>query len=575
MGPLFGKKEEKEMVEEAVDTPEQEEWFLPEDSRDYLGQLFTDMQNPIHLEVFIKEGENDAYNDAMLGFTRDLDRLAADITVTRHAVGDETAQKYKVDRSPTLLINPEEYNIRYTGTPLGEEARTFIETVMSISKKQSLLSAQSKALLDELDEPRNIKVFVDPDCPYCPGQVSHAFQAAIYKPEFIHAECIETRENRDLAEKYQAQSLPLTIVEEELRMLGLQPEERFIIEAVTLKNADEFLAEKESAEAQAPAEQKVEEVDLLIIGGGPAGLTSAIYARRAGLTTLVIEKGIVGGQLALTPEVENYPGFKKVAGAKLVELIAGQAMEYGPVKEGEHAEEVKIGKNIEVISDRGAYKSKSLIFASGASPKKLGVPGEREYFGRGVSVCASCDGWQYKNKSVIMVGGGNSALTEALHLKNIGVDITVIHRRDTFRAQQHLVDTVEREGLKVLFNTVVLEFIGTGEGVLSAVKLMDVKEGKRWEMEVEGAFLAIGWEPNSGLAAEIGVKTDDYGYIVVDEGMRTNIPRIYAAGDITGGVQQIVTAVGKGSVAAISVFEDIANPYWKRKRIESQADARS
>lgn len=572
MSPLFGKKDE-EKKEEVVETPEQEEWFLPEESRDYLGKLFMDMQHPVQLEVFIKEGENDAYNDAMLGFTRDLDRLAENIQVTRHAIGDDTSKKYKVERSPSLLINPEEYSLRYTGTPLGEEARTFIETVMSISKKQSLLSNESKALLDELDEAREVKVFVDPDCPYCPGQVSNAFQAAVYKPGLISADCIETRENRELSEKYKAQSLPLTIINEDLRQLGLQPQERFIIELATLKSADEFLEHKEEHAAKPGAAPEMEEVDLLVVGGGPAGLTSAIYARRAGLSTMVIEKGIVGGQLALTPEVENYPGFKKVAGAKLVELIAGQAKDYGPVKEGEHVEEVKVGKAIEIITDRGAYKSKALIFACGASPKKLGVPGEREYFGRGVSVCASCDGWQYKNKSVIMVGGGNSALTEALHLKNIGVDITVVHRRDAFRAQQHLVDTVEREGLKVLFNTVVLEFLGNEEKLLTGVKLMDVKEGKRFEMAVDGAFLAIGWEPNSGLAAEIGVKTDDYGYIVVDEGMRTNIPRIYAAGDITGGVQQIVTAVGKGSVAAISVFEDLTNPYWKKSRMDPQAGA--
>jgi thioredoxin reductase (NADPH) len=261
--------------------------------------------------------------------------------------------------------------------------------------------------------------------------------------------------------------------------------------------------------------------------------------------------------------VENYPGFKRVGGIQLMEMNAAQAREYSTVREGEPAQEVKIGRAVEVFTPRGRYRAKALVLATGSSAKRLGVPGETQFFGKGVSVCASCDGWAYKGREVVMIGGGNTALTEALHLKNMGVGVTVVHRRDAFRAERHLQKGVEQAGIPVLWNTEVEEFVG-GEGGLSAVRLRNVADGTTSELAVHGAFLAIGWNPNTELARQIGVRLDAYGCIEVDRGMRTNIPRVYACGDVIGGVQQIATAVGEGSTAALAVFEDIANPYWLR-----------
>jgi thioredoxin reductase (NADPH) len=180
-----------------------------------------------------------------------------------------------------------------------------------------------------------------------------------------------------------------------------------------------------------------------------------------------------------------------------------------------------------------------------------------------VSVCASCDGWAYKGKDVALIGGGNSALTEALHLKNLGVNVTIIHRRDAFRAEQHLVDSVRRENIPVVWNSEVVEFLGA-DNDLTGVRLKDTTTGQTTDMAVAGAFLAIGWIPDSQLAQDIGVRVNDYGFVDVDRHMRTNIPRIYACGDVIGGVQQIVTAVAEGATVALSLFEDLANPYWKR-----------
>lgn len=536
------------------------DWYLPEDSREHLEALFKEMQEPVTLEVFTREGQNDAYNEAMTMFMRDIDRLGEKITVNFNDMGDEKATQYGVTRSPSLLIDPDNFKIRYTGTPLGEEARVFVETLMLVSHRKSGLSEVARSVLSELDEKRDVRVFVSPTCPYCPGQVSAAFRSAVERPDLVSAECVETAENPDLAEKYEAQSVPLTVTNETFRQKGLLPEDRFVLEMAALKPAEELYDELNVGRAGEP---QAEQYDVVVAGAGPAGLTAAIYCERSGLKTIVLEKGVIGGQVMLTPEVENYPGFKKVGGMKLMDMISEQAREYCTIKEGEEVTEVKVGRNIEVFSSKGMYVAKSLILATGASSKLLGVPGEDKMFGRGVSVCASCDGWAYKGKNVVMIGGGNTALTEALHLKNMDVNVTIIHRRDEFRAEKHLQNAVRDAGLDILWDTEVVRFEGDESG-LNSVKLKNSKTGDESEIEVHGAFLAIGWNPNNAVAQEIGVKLDDYGYIDVDRGMRTNIPRIYACGDVIGGVQQIATAVGEGSTSALSVFEDISNPYWKR-----------
>ncbi len=556
------------------------EWYLPEDSRKHLEELFAGMREPVALEVFTKDGSNDPYNEAMTLFMRDVARLGPKISVTHHTVGDEQAQKRGVDRSPTLLVAPDRYALRFTGAPLGEEARTFIETLMLASYGQSGLSDLSKKIMAELKEERDVKVLVSPTCPYCPGMVALAMRAAIERPDLVRAECIETGENRDLAERYDASALPLTVVNEDFRQRGLMPEERFVIEMAALKTAEDLLEAVDAgqvegvvadvmraARAQSEGEAAPEGAapaqvfDVIVAGAGPAGLTAAVYTERSGLKTLILEKGMIGGQVIQTPEVENYPGFKHVGGIKLMEMIAEQARGYCDINEGEPIEEVKVGRRIEVFTPRGHYVCKALVLATGAHAKLLGVSGEKKLFGRGVSVCASCDGWAYKGKEVIMVGGGNTALTEALHLKNMGVGVTIVHRRDAFRAERHLQNNVEKEGIPVIWNSVVEEFVGDENG-LHGVRLRNVLDDQTTDLKVDGAFLAIGWNPNTEVAQQIGVRLDDYGYIEVDRGMRTNIPRIYACGDVIGGVQQIATAVGEGATAALAVFEDISNPYW-------------
>jgi thioredoxin reductase (NADPH) len=199
--------------------------------------------------------------------------------------------------------------------------------------------------------------------------------------------------------------------------------------------------------------------------------------------------------------------------------------------------------------------------ATGAKYRKLGIPGEDKFAGHGVSYCATCDGYFFKDKKVIMVGGGNSALTDALHLKNLGANVAIVHRRDSLRAEKYLQESIKSEKIPVIWDSIVEEIIGD-EKQVNGVLVKNLKSKKLKKYKVDGVFIAIGEEPNSKLAGEMGIKLKDDGFIDVDNRCRTNIPRIYAAGDVTGGVRQIVTAVSEGATAALAAFEDLSNPYW-------------
>lgn len=538
-----------------------DEWFIPPETRETLLEKFKELEEPVNLEVFIKKGENDPYNTLSTIFCSDLSRLSNKIKTNINVIGEPKSKKYKVEISPTILFNPEEYKIRFTGAPIGEEGRSFLEAIFMVSKKESGLSSSSKKKLAELDEERHIMVFVTPDCPYCPGQVVNAFRGAVERPNLITAECVESIENIELAKVYSVGAVPHTVINQTTMSRGLQQEEMFIEELISMESTQ--LPEPPFEEFE--NETRITEVDVIIIGGGPAGLTAGIYAKRSGLQPIVIEKDMVGGLVAVTPVVENYPGFTNIAGKKLMDLINTQAKNYVPINEGEEVLEIKVGKKIEAFTNRRKYLGKSLIITTGAGYKKLGVPGEDKFSGHGVSYCATCDGYFFKGKKVVMIGGGNSALTDGLYLKNLGANIAILHRRDEFRAEKYLQESVEREKIPIIWNSVVQEIIGEKKKI-TGVKVMNVKTKKTKIVKVDGVFIAIGEEPNSKLANELGIKLDSSGFIEVDRSCRTNIPRIYAAGDVTGGVRQIVTAVSEGATAALATFEDISNPYWLKDR---------
>lgn len=539
----------------STETTDQRDWFLPDEARKRLLDLFKGLEQEVQVIVFTAPGLNEPYNEYVIRLVTDLARLDKRIQPAYFGLDSEEAQKQGITTSPVILLNPKTYDIRFSGAPVGEEGRSFLSAILHVSAGRSGLSDISRQILEKLDKPRKAQVFVTPTCPYCPGQVLNAIRCAIEKPGLVAAECVETDENPDLAARYNVGSVPHTVINDGAHeQLGLMPEERFALELLTLQNADELLDREDLDLPKA----EPGEYDLVIAGAGPAGLTAAIYAVRSGLKTVVLEKGIIGGQVALTPVVENYPGFKSVPGKALMEIMTEHARKYAVIQEGEGVTTVH-RQNGHIICEtpRGSYNAKALILSTGATYRKLGIPGEEEYFGAGVNYCASCDGYLYKSKRVAVIGGGNTALTDALHLKNLGIEVTLIHRGDSFRAQKHLQDSLEREQIPVIWNTEITEVRGV-KGRVTNIVLHDLKTDTTREMEVDGMFIAIGYTPHNELAMQLGIDLDPAGFIKVDKNMRTSEKLVFACGDITGGVQQIVTAIGEGSVAAITAFEDIS-----------------
>jgi len=526
------------------------QWYLPEKSREQLQTLFKELKEPVNLHLFTLKGTNDLFNEFLLRFADDLAALEPRIHVHQHTVGDDTARKHKVTYSPTVLVEPERYQIRFVGAPMGEEGRAFLEALLLTSKRDSGLSPESRDILKALEDEREVKVFVSPTCPYCPAQAVNAFRAAIERPDKVRAWSVEIGQMPDLAERYGVGSVPQTNINESLNVLGLEPEARFVGELVLLKDMQSIMA----APRHKPGETV--EADCLILGAGPAGLTAGIYAGRAGMKTLILEKGVIGGQVALTPVVENYPGFANIPGITLMEVMAAQARQYCEILPEEPVSLSAGEAGVTAQTATLTIKAKALLIATGATWKKLEVPGELEYFGHGVNYCATCDGYLYKGRKALVVGGGNTALTDALYLKNLGVDVAVVHRRGEFRAERYLADSLAREKIPTYMNSMVEAILGDVK--VNAVSLRDTVTGETRTVETNGVFVAIGEIPNSGPAARLGCSLTEEGNIVVDSRMHTNVPRVYAAGDVTGGVRQIITAVGQGGTAALSIFEDMA-----------------
>lgn len=525
-------------------------WFLPADSRKQLTTLFSSLVNPVNIHVFTSAGVNDAYNDFILKFVDDLAHLTDKILFRPHLLGGDEALKRGVTQSPTILIEPDTYDIRFLGAPIGEEGRSFIEAVLMVSLRQSGLSKNGKELLATLTEKRTIKVFVTPTCPYCPPQVVNAFRAAMERPDTVSAWCVESSQMQELAERFNVGSVPHTVFNDSLAVLGQEPELRFLAELISLKDAGSLL----SRPTHKPGETLT--VDVAILGAGPAGLAAGIYAGRAGLKTVIIERENIGGQVSLTPVVENYPGFASIPGVTLMEVTAAQARQYCEIIQ-EPPQSVTAGQaGVTVTTPTLKIEARALLLATGATWKKLGAPGEEQFFGHGVNYCATCDGYLYKDRKVLVVGGGNTALTDALYLKNLGVAVSLVHRRAEFRAEKFLQESVQRAGIPLFMECSVEAILG--EKKVAAVRLSNLKTRATQDVPADGVFIAIGEIPNSEVAARLGCELTEEGNILVDAHMRTNVPRVYAAGDVIGGIRQIITAVGQGGTAALTIFEDLA-----------------
>jgi thioredoxin reductase (NADPH) len=520
------------------------EHYDQEASEKKIRDLFEKIKSPIPVYLFSQQGKNDVFSDTARQVIRYFRELTGKIDFKEFDLKHKMAKKWEVTASPTLLIDPDRYHIRWLGAPMGEEGRIFVEALLLAGFQMSNLSSQSLKVIRQITEQRKIKLFVSSTCPYCPQQAGNALKAAVEKPDLISLEIIDIQANPDMARKYDAQSVPQTFANDVLIAMGAQPEELFLLSLQKMEQQTIFIPDSDAEEVQ---------TDLVIVGGGPAGLTAGIYAARSGLKAVILERNVIGGQVATTPVVENYPGLTQIGGKTLVEIMTTHALQYVQIFLGEDVMEVNPGQPMTILTTRRKIITGTLLLATGAVHRHLGVPGESRLSGRGVSYCSTCDGPIFSGKRVVMVGGGDSAVTESLHLKNIGADVVVVHWLDKLDAQDFLARQLIENGIPILYNTEVREILGKSS--VEAIVLYNNKTGKTRKLKTAGVFISIGYLPSTDLAEKIGLELTPEGFIRTDQ-YRTSIPGIYAAGDVTGGYNQIVTASGHGAEAALTIFRD-------------------
>jgi len=306
----------------------------------------------------------------------------------------------------------------------------------------------------------------------------------------------------------------------------------------------------------------MEKWELVIIGAGAAGLTAGLYGARSGLKTLILEEKIAGGTTVDAPIIENYPGFLSISGRELMQKMAEQCKKFGvEIHELEKVEKLELDGTKKVVTDKNIYEASAIIIATGTRHRRLGVPGEEEFGGRGVSYCAVCDAPFFKDKRVLVVGGGNSAAITALYLSELASTVKLVHRRAQLRAEEALVRKLKRKNVEILWNTEVKEI--KGDTLVKTTIIYNNKTGETDTLEVDGVFVQVGEIPNSEFAKKAEINVDRAGYIVVDTHQRTNKEGVYAAGDITNRpVKQIGTAVGEGIIAATDAYGYIRRPYY-------------
>lgn len=300
--------------------------------------------------------------------------------------------------------------------------------------------------------------------------------------------------------------------------------------------------------------------DLGIIGAGPAGLSAAIYGKRSGLDVVLLDMAFGGGTVTVNPLIENYLGVQGLVGAELASKMREHTEKYVKITMNEHVHEIKLDKKqVEIITDKQTISVGAVIIATGTDHRRLGVSGELEFLGRGVSYCATCDGAFFRGKKIAVVGGGNSAAIEAMYLKGFSDDISLIHRRDQLRAEKIYTNQLKEKGINLILDSNIKEF--NGGDVLESVLVENNKQGTSTVLPFDGVFISIGTIPRSELAKDIGIKLDNNGYILVDKFMKTNKDRIFAAGDVIGGVRQIITAAAEGATAALSTLKVLGKQY--------------
>lgn len=467
------------------------------------------------------------------------------------------AREYGIAKVPaTAVIGARDYGVRFYGVTAGYEYGSLLEAVVMTSKGVAGLDPDVETLLRAIDVPVHLEVMVTLTCPYCPRMVHLAHQLAVAS-EHISADMVESAEFPQLVQRYQVSGVPRTVVNEVHGFEGALPPPDAVLEILkAVKPAAYERIEAQQREARgerhAVAAQDDHSYDLLIVGAGPAGLAAAIYAMRKGLDVALVGEHM-GGQMTDTASVENWLGIPEISGQDLAGLFRNHAERY-PIAErlGVKVRRVdRQGDHFVVDAGDHHYAARAVVYCAGKQYRTLGVTGENRFLGRGIAFCATCDAPLYRNKTVAVVGGGNSAFTAVRDLLQFARHIHLVHMLADFQADPVLVDEI-RQAPNVTFHlsTQVREFLGSNE--LTGVRLESADGKRHFDLKVQGVFLEVGLEPNSS-PVEALVTLNEAGEIPVQCDQSTAVPGLFAAGDITDAPdKQMIIAAGAGAQAALA-----------------------
>jgi alkyl hydroperoxide reductase subunit F len=532
---------------------------IDEETRAQLQGIFKGLVSPVRLVFFTQKNACPTCAQ-QLELLKDLTSLSSklELTVYDFVLHGDEAMSYKIDKIPaTAVIGKRDYGIRFYGLTAGYEFSSLIQAILMVSTGSSGLDPQVEELVKSIKEQVHLQVMVTLTCPYCPRMVHVADQFALVNQN-IRADMVEASEFPQLAQRYNVTGVPKTIINEAHFFEGAIPAGTVYIEILKAVSPEEYkrlegaIREIQDMRKTGLAEEK-HEYEVIIVGGGPAAMSAAVYSARKGLDVALIAKRL-GGQIEYTATIENYLGMPNVSGADLAQAFRGHLESY-PIAEALGSDVVMIRKtddNFVVLTDNDRqFRARSVIYCAGKEYNRLGVPGEEQFIGKGIGFCATCDAPLYRDKHVAVVGGGNSAFTSVRDLLSFASEVHLIHRRKEFKADAALVQEVLKvKNLTVHTDTVVRSFLGKDK--LTGVRLESVDGKDRFDLNVDGVFLEIGLNPNTS-PLKVLVELNKRGEVPVSKDQSTTIKGLFAAGDVTDVEEkQISIAVGQGALAALA-----------------------
>ena len=547
--------------------------LMDEKTKAELKLLLGNMKEPVRLLLFTQKSGCPACarQEELL---RELAGMTGLLKLEVHdlVLDGDTALNYKIEMAPaTAVIGSKDYGIRFYGLTGGYEFTSLLEAILLVSRDRSNLDPQLEEMVRKIKEPVHLQVMTTLTCQYCPEMVRVAHEFAFVNDN-IRADMVESSEYPELVKKYQVSGVPKTIINGVHSFEGAQPAPAVYLEIIKAVAPAQYngLMQELRAVQSAGKTKKAEAghvYEMAIVGGGPAAMSAAVYAARKDLDVVLIAKKL-GGQITYTAGIENYLGLADVSGTEMAEAFRVHMTRY-PIAEAIGENVTKIERNGRefalTMENGGRFKASSVVYCAGKEYKRLGVPGEEKFIGKGIGFCATCDAPLYKGKKVAVVGGGNSAFTSARDLTGFASEIHLVHRGKDFKADPALVAEVKKAGNVSLHSPMeVREYLGADK--LSGIRLQSPDGAEKRDLAVDGVFLEIGLTPNSSPLKDL-LQLNPFGEIAVDRAQNTSEKGLFAAGDVTDTEEkQISIAVGQGAQAALSAYKYLADNKLTRSK---------